>query len=133
MTKGVSEPGGSGVAGTYPSGGLGGKVSVVIPCYNQAHFLGEAIESVLSQTYEEFELIVVDDGSKDDTEELASSYAAEDARVRLIRQQNRGLAGARNRGLSESSGEYVVFLDSDDRLLEEALAVGVGELQAHSG
>jgi glycosyltransferase involved in cell wall biosynthesis len=112
---------------------LGGKVSVVIPCYNQAHFLGEAIESVLSQTYEEFELIVVDDGSKDDTEELASSYAAEDARVRLIRQQNRGLAGARNRGLSESSGEYVVFLDSDDRLLEEALAVGVGELEAHPG
>jgi glycosyltransferase involved in cell wall biosynthesis len=104
---------------------------VVIPCYNQAHFLGEAIESVLSQTYEEFELIVVDDGSKDDTTRLASSYAGQDARVRLIRQDNRGLAGARNRGLSESSGEYVVFVDSDDRLLEEALEVGVDELEAH--
>src|ERR687894_2011180 len=106
MTKGVSEPGGSGVAGTYPSGGLGGKVSVVIPCYNQAHFLSEAIDSVLSQTYEEFELIVVDDGSEDDTKEVASKYSAKDRRVRLIRQQNRGLAGARNRGLAESKGEY---------------------------
>ncbi len=109
----------------------GGKVSVVIPCYNQAHFLSDAIQSVLSQTYKDFELIVVDDGSKDDTTKLASSYAAEDPRVRLIRQQNRGLAGARNRGLTESSGEYVVFLDSDDRLLGEALEVGVRELEAH--
>ena len=113
--------------------GQRGMVSVVIPCYNQAHFLGEAIESVLSQTYEDFEVIVVDDGSKDDTAEVASGYAALDPRVRLVRQENRGLAGARNRGLSESSGEYVVFLDSDDRLLEEALGVGVRELEAHPG
>src|SRR4028118_1383709 len=108
-----------------------GKASVVIPCYNQARFLGEAIESVLSQTYTDFEVIVVDDGSTDDTAEVASSYAAEDARVRLVRQENRGLAGARNRGLAESRGEYVVFLDSDDRLAEEALEVGVRELDAH--
>jgi glycosyltransferase involved in cell wall biosynthesis len=111
----------------------GGKVSVVIPCYNQAHFLSEAIQSVLSQTYKEFEVIVVDDGSKDETQQVASKYSAKDPRVRLIRQQNRGLAGARNRGLSESRGEYVVFLDSDDRLQEAALEVGVRELQAHPG
>jgi glycosyltransferase involved in cell wall biosynthesis len=108
-----------------------GKVSVVIPCYNQAQFLSEAIESVLSQSYDEFEVIVVDDGSKDDTKEVASAYFAEDPRVRLITQQNRGLAGARNRGLAEAVGEYVVFLDSDDRLLGEALEVGVRELGAH--
>ena len=108
-----------------------GRVSVVIPCYNQAHFLSEAIESVLCQTYKDFEVIVVDDGSEDDTQEVASKYSAKDPRVRLIRQENRGLAGARNRGLSESRGEYVVFLDSDDRLLEEALEVGVRELEAH--
>src|SRR5215211_4791039 len=69
-------------------------VTVVIPCYNQAHFLGEAIESVLSQSYEHFELIVVDDGSTDDTSEVATAYSARDRRVRLIRQENRGLAGA---------------------------------------
>src|SRR5215211_3597553 len=103
-----------------------GLVSVVIPCYNQAHFLGEAIESVLSQSYRNFEIVVVDDGSPDNTSEVASRYE----QVRLIRQENRGLAGARNRGLAEAKGEYVVFLDSDDRLLPNHLEVGVRELEA---
>src|SRR5215208_1861403 len=112
-------------------GSEAGLVSVVIPCYNQAHFLSEAIESVLAQGYTNFEVIVVDDGSEDATAEVGSAYAAKDPRMRLIRQENRGLAGARNRGLSEACGEYVVFLDSDDRLLVEALEVGVRELEAH--
>jgi glycosyltransferase involved in cell wall biosynthesis len=110
-----------------------GKVSVVIPCYNQARYLGEAIQSVLSQGYTHFEVIVVDDGSRDGTEGVASGYAGEDPRVRLVKQENRGLAAARNRGLEEARGEYVVFLDSDDRLLYEALEVGVRELEAHPG
>jgi glycosyltransferase involved in cell wall biosynthesis len=117
-------------SGTRPEGG---KVSVVIPCYNQARFLGEAIQSVLCQGYTDLEIIVVDDGSKDGTEEVASGYANEDSRVRLIRQENQGLAAARNRGLAEVGGEYVVFLDSDDRLVSEALEVGVRELAAHPG
>jgi glycosyltransferase involved in cell wall biosynthesis len=75
-------------------------VTVVIPCYNQAHFLGEAIESVLSQSYRNFEIIVVDDGSTDNTSEVASHYEE----VRLVRQENRGLAGARNSGLAEAEG-----------------------------
>jgi len=111
----------------------GGKVSVVIPCYNQARFLGEAIQSVLCQGYTDLEIIVVDDGSEDGTEEVASAYAKEDPRVRLIRQENRGLAASRNRGLAGAAGEYVVFLDSDDRLVSEALEVGVRELEAHPG
>jgi glycosyltransferase involved in cell wall biosynthesis len=101
-------------------------VTVVIPCYKQAHFLGESIESVLSQTYHNFEIIVVDDGSPDNTSEVASRYDE----VRLIRQENLGLAGARNRGLAEAKGEHIVFLDADDRLLPEALEVGVRELKA---
>ena len=109
----------------------GGKVSVVVPCYNQARFLGEAIESVLSQGYTDFEIIVVDDGSKDGTQEVAAGYAKENSRVRLISQENRGLAAARNRGLAEARGEYAVFLDSDDRLVGGALEVGVMELEAH--
>ena len=102
-------------------------VSVVIPCYNQAHFLSEAIESVLSQTCESFEIIVVDDGSTDNTSELASRYQ----KVRLLRQENRGVSAARNAGLAESEGEYVVFLDADDRLLPEALEVGLECLDDH--
>ena len=126
----------SGIDGSRPfssSRPEGGKVSVVIPCYNQARFLGEAIRSVLCQGYTDLEIIVVDDGSEDGTEEVASGYAKEDPRVRLIRQENRGLAAARNRGLAEAGGEYVVFLDSDDRLVSEALEVGVRELEAHPG
>jgi glycosyltransferase involved in cell wall biosynthesis len=104
-------------------------VSVVIPCYNQAHFLSETIESVLCQSYTNFEVVVVDDGSPDNASEVASRYAG--AGVRLIRQENQGRAAARNRGLDETQGEYVVFLDSDDRLLPEALQAGVKELEAH--
>src|SRR5215207_9859205 len=104
-------------------------VSVVIPCYNQAHFLGEAIESVLCQGYTNVEVVVVDDGSTDNASEVASRYAG--AGVRLIRQENRGRSAARNRGLDETQGKYVVFLDSDDRLLPEALEVGVKDLEAH--
>ena len=111
----------------------GGMVSVVIPCYNQARFLGEAIQSVLCQGYSYLEIIVVDDGSEDGTEEVASGYAKVDRRVRLIVQENRGLAASRNRGLADTEGEYVVFLDSDDRLVSEALEVGVRELEAHPG
>src|SRR5215212_3032954 len=88
----------------------GGMVSVVIPCYNQARFLGEAIQSVLCQGYSYLEIIVVDDGSEDGTEEVASGYAKVDPRVRLIRQENSGLAATRNRGLAEAGGEYIVFL-----------------------
>src|SRR5918993_3738999 len=103
-------------------------VTVVIPCYNQAHFLTEAIESVLSQSYPNFEVVVVDDGSTDDTSEVASRYPQ---KVRLIRQENRGLAGARNTGIGHARGEYLVFLDADDRLLPKALEVGIEQLEAH--
>jgi glycosyltransferase involved in cell wall biosynthesis len=102
-------------------------VSVVIPCYNQAHFLGEAIESVLCQSYRNFEVLVVDDESPDNTSEVASRYA----KVRLISQENRGLSGARNKGLAEAEGEYVVFLDADDRLLPWALETGMECFEAH--
>ena len=109
------------------SGEKGPLVSVVIPCYNQAHFLGEAIESVLSQSYPHHEIVVVDDGSTDDTSEVASRYDG----VRLVRQENQGANAARNTGIRHSEGDYLVFLDADDRLLPEALEVGVRELEAH--
>lgn len=103
------------------------KVSVVITCYNHGRFLGEAIESVLEQSFSDWELIVIDDGSIDESSEIASRYPG----VKLVRQQNLGLAAARNAGLAASSGRYVVFLDADDRLLPDALEIGADRLDAH--
>jgi glycosyltransferase involved in cell wall biosynthesis len=102
-------------------------VSVVIPCYGQAAYLEEAIESVLAQTYAQVEVVVVDDGSPDNAARLAGRFPW----VRCVRQANAGLAGARNTGIRESEGELLVFLDADDRLLPRALEVGVEELRAH--
>jgi GT2 family glycosyltransferase len=102
-------------------------VSVVVTCHNQAQFLAEAIESVLAQTYPWIEVIVIDDGSGDNSAEVAARYPG----VKVVPQTNRGLAAARNRGLLESTGEYVVFLDADDRLRAHAAEVAVVQLQKH--
>ncbi len=101
-------------------------VSVIIPCYQQARYLAEAIESVRAQTYAHYEIIVIDDGSKDNTATVAAGYAG----VQCIRQRNLGLPTARNVGLHASTGEFLVFLDADDRLLPTALATGVQGLLA---
>jgi len=99
-------------------------VAVIIPCFNQAHYLGEAIESVLSQTLPPAEVVVIDDGSEDNSYEVAGRYEG----VRRIRQRNKGVAAARNTGWRQTGAEYLVFLDADDRLLPEALKVGIGAL-----
>src|SRR5579872_2171738 len=96
-------------------------VSVVVVCYNQAHFLADAINSVLGQTYKNVEIIVVDDGSTDDTAATAQRFPG----IRYIHQKNCGLSAARNTGLKASRGQYLVFLDGDDRLLPEAVSVGI--------
>jgi len=102
-------------------------VSVVIPCYNQAHFLGEALESVASQTHEPIETIVVDDGSTDNTSEVAAAYG-----VRCVRQENGGLSAARNTGFRLSEGEMVLFLDADDLLDPDAIEAGVSCLRSRA-
>jgi glycosyltransferase involved in cell wall biosynthesis len=92
-------------------------VSVIIPCYNQAHFLPEAIESALSQRNHAIEVVVVDDGSPDNIAEVVGRYP----RIVFVRQENRGLAEARNSGFRASKGEFVLFLDADDRLTPNAV------------
>ncbi len=86
-------------------------VTVIIPCYNYAHFLGAALDSVLAQTYTNLEVIVIDDGSPDNTAEVASKY---EGRIRYVRQGNQGLSASRNNGLALASNEYVALLDADD-------------------
>lgn len=100
-------------------------VTVVIPCFNQASFLVDAIESVLAQTHAAIELIVVDDGSDDNTAAVAERYE----RVRLLRQANKGAPSARAAGLEAGGGELIAFLDSDDRLLPRAIEVGAEALR----
>lgn len=102
-------------------------VSVVIPCHNHGRFLGQAIESVMRQAPRNVEIVVVDDGSTDNTREVMTRYPA----VRGIAQANAGLAAARNVGLRASRGHYVVFLDADDLLLPGAVESGVRLLEEH--
>src|SRR5213592_2920150 len=89
-------------------------VSVIIPCHNHAHLLPAAIDSALAQTYPEVEVVVVNDGSGDDTSDVAKQYGS---KVTLVEQLNSGLSAARNAGIGAAKGEFFVLLDADDALL----------------
>ncbi len=107
------------------------RVSVIIPCYNRAHVIREAIDSVLAQTYRDYEIVVVDDASTDDSREVVAAYGD---RVRLVaRAANGGIAAARNDGILHSRGELVAFLDSDDLWEPRRLETAVAFLDAHPG
>jgi len=102
------------------------KVSVIIPTYNRAGFLPEAVESVLNQTYRDFEIIIVDDGSTDRTKDILRGYVKDTPSViRYFYQENRGEYHARNTGLRNAAGEYISFLDSDDIMLPRNLEIKV--------
>lgn len=105
------------------------KVSVIIPTYNRGEFIGKAIDSVLKQTYTNYEIIVVDDGSTDDTRKVVKSYGK---KVRYIYQENKGPSAARNRGINAAKGEYVAFLDSDDQFLPHKLQIQMNFIKKHS-
>ncbi len=104
------------------------RFSIIMPAYNDGDYIGEAIESVLGQTYQSFELIIVDDGSTDNTPEALLRYR-EHPKVKTIRQRNGGTAAARNTGLGLASGEFIGFLDSDDFYTPDRLAAMNGFLE----
>lgn len=106
-------------------------VSVILPVYNGENYVRAAVESVLAQTLRDFELLVVDDGSKDSTPDIMRSYA--DARVRYVRQENTGVAGAFNHGIRLARGRYISWLSHDDRFLPEKLERQVAALSALEG
>ena len=105
------------------------KVSVVVPVYNAGALLSRTLDSILAQTFRDFELVCVDDGSTDGSREVLKAYAEKDSRIRLICQKNSGGAVARNRGLEASTGEYVYFCDHDDRLHPNLLEFCVREIE----
>lgn len=97
------------------------KVTVIVPVYNAATYLGQCLDSVIAQTCDDWTLIAVNDGSTDDSEAICRRYAAADSRITLISQQNNGLSSARNTALDSAESEYVFFLDADDELYPDAL------------
>lgn len=103
-------------------------ISVVIPAYNAGQFLDEILESVLSQTYENWECIIVNDGSMDNTESVAKKWCEKDSRFRLTNKENGGLSSARNWGIKESKAEYIAFLDADDILTPDSLEIRINTL-----
>lgn len=114
-----------------PAADMNPMVTVVVPCYNHAKYLAECLDSVLAQTYSNWEVIIVNDGSVDNSVEVASAYCDKDVRIRLINQPNAGPSAARNRGVSAGCGQYIAFLDADNKLAPQYLELGVDYLNTH--
>ncbi len=108
-------------------------VSVVIPAYNAAQFLAAAVESALEQTHRDIEVIIVDDGSRDDTWAIARTASEQDARVRVFRQENRGVAAARNLAIANASGRYIAPLDADDVWHRRKLELQLAAIRCRNG
>ena len=89
-------------------------ISVVIPLYNKSLTIGNTISSVLNQSCQDFEVVIVDDGSTDNSVEVVNQYVSDSSKIRLFHQANQGVCAARNKGVYESKGEFVAFLDADD-------------------
>lgn len=109
-------------SGMNGSNGPKPDISVIMPVYDVEAYVGDAIQSVLAQTWRDFELIIINDGSGDSSLEIAHSYAASDSRIKIMSQLNKGLAAARNRGIEIAAGRYLYFFDGDDLLEIDALA-----------
>ena len=96
-------------------------ISVIVPVYNTEKYLHRCIDSILAQTFTDFELLLIDDGSTDSSGEICDDYAAKDSRVRVFHKENGGVSSARNLGLDNAQGEWITFVDSDDSIKEKAL------------
>lgn len=104
-------------------------VSIIVPCCNQAQYLDEALQSVLDQTYVQWECIIVDDGSIDNTEEIAKKWTEKDIRFKYLFQENKGLSSARNFGITLASGEYILPLDADDKIATNYVKLAIDAFQ----
>ena len=106
------------------------KISVILSAYNEEKFIRKAIESLINQTLEDIEIIIINDGSTDDTLNIINSYAKDDSRIVVVDQENIGLGASRNKGMKIATGEYLTFLDGDDWFTEEAFEISYNEAKA---
>lgn len=106
-------------------------ISIIIPAYNIEHYIAKTLDSILAQTYSNLEIIVVNDGSKDDTGKVLDAYARKDGRIKAIHKDNGGVTSARLRGLAEAAGEYIGFVDGDDYAEPEMFQLLMDNLKAH--
>lgn len=100
-------------------------ISIIVPCYNQAIFLDECLTSVLEQTYEDWECIIIDDGSPDSTKKVAHKWLEKDNRFKYLYKENGGLSSARNAGISISKGDFILPLDADDKIARNYISVAI--------
>lgn len=105
------------------------KVSIIVPCYNQAQYLNEALDSVYNQTYQDWECVIVNDGSPDDTEEVAKAWLEMDVRFKYIYKANGGLSSARNAGIAIAQGEFILPLDADDKISQDYIKLAIKAFQ----
>lgn len=110
---------------------MGKLVSVVIPVYNVQNYIKKCLDSVLAQSYKNLELILVDDGSKDDSGSICDTYALKDDRIKVIHKKNGGLSDARNVGIEQAGGEYITFIDSDDFVAENMIELLYKSMEEH--
>ncbi len=109
---------------------LGAKVSVIVPIFNSEAYLPMCIESILNQTYRNIEILLIDDGSKDNSLKICNEYACRDNRIKVLHQENRGVSVARNIGIEVAQGEFITFVDSDDELLENGIFLLVNDIES---
>ena len=107
------------------------KISVIVPVYNAENYLSACLDSILSQTYQDFEIILIDDGSKDASGQICDAYAGKDPRIQVVHQENGGVSRARNRGLELATGELISFIDSDDTLEPDMYELLVRVMREH--
>lgn len=105
------------------------KVSIIVPCYNQSQYLAEALQSILDQTHTNWECIIVNDGSPDDTATIASTWTIKDSRFKYLEKENGGLSAARNSGITMADGEFILPLDADDRINSKYLELAIQEFE----
>ena len=105
------------------------RVSIIVPCYNQAQYLDECLQSVLEQTYPHWECIIINDGSPDNTEKVAQEWVVKDTRFKYIYKENGGLSSARNAGIEIADGEFILPLDADDKISAHYLKLAVKEFE----
>ena len=99
------------------------RISVIVPVYNVEKYLDKCVQSILNQTYENIELVLVDDGSTDGSSKICDKYGNIDSRVKVIHKENGGLSSARNRGIDEAGGKFITFIDSDDYIHHQMLEI----------